>query len=143
MRFQVPQFIEVEDKIFGPFTFKQFLYLAGGAGMIAIAFSFLPKILAFFVAIPITALSVALTFYKINNRPFIFVLESFFKYLITRKLFIWKMSARGNKASVETLPNRQIILPKVSQSKLKDLTWDLSVRGEVNKNNENHKEENI
>ncbi len=34
MRFEVPQFIDVEDKIFGPFTFKQFLYLAGGAGLL-------------------------------------------------------------------------------------------------------------
>ncbi len=136
MRFQVPQFIEVEDKIFGPFTFKQFLYLAGGVGMIAITFSVLPKILAFFISIPIAALSLALTFYKINNRPFIFVLESFFKYLITKKLFIWKMSARGNKVSAEASPNRQIVLPKVSQSKLKDLTWNLSVRGESNKSKE-------
>lgn len=137
MRFQVPQFIEVEDKIFGPFTFKQFLYLAGGAGMIAIFFSVLPKILAFFVSIPIVALSLALTFYKINNRPFIFVLESFFRYLITRKLFIWKMSARGNKVPAEVSQNKQIVLPKVSQSKLKDLTWDLSVRGESDKSKEN------
>ena len=27
MQYQVPQFIEVEDKIFGPLTFKQFLYI--------------------------------------------------------------------------------------------------------------------
>ena len=32
MRFQVPQFIEIESKIFGPLTFKQFIYLAGGGG---------------------------------------------------------------------------------------------------------------
>jgi len=32
MRFEVPQFIEVEDKIFGPFTWKQFIYLMGGEG---------------------------------------------------------------------------------------------------------------
>jgi hypothetical protein len=131
MRFQVPQFIEVEDKIFGPFTFKQFLYLAGGAGMIAIFFTLLPRVLAFIVAIPIVALSLALTFYKINNRPFISVLESYFKYITARKLFIWKMEARGTKQiSMENgQPGKQIVLPKLSQSKLRDLTWDLSVKG--------------
>ena len=41
MRFQVPQFIEVEDKIFGPMTLKQFIYMAGGAGL-----SFLIYVLA-------------------------------------------------------------------------------------------------
>ena len=33
MQFQVPQFLDVEDKIVGPFTIKQFIYLAGGVGM--------------------------------------------------------------------------------------------------------------
>src|SRR3989344_2665997 len=32
MEYQVPQFIEVEDKIIGPLTLKQFIYLAGEAG---------------------------------------------------------------------------------------------------------------
>ncbi|TSC61742.1 MAG: SsrA-binding protein, partial [Parcubacteria group bacterium Athens0416_74] len=32
MQFQVPQFIEVEDKIVGPLTFKQFVFIAGGLG---------------------------------------------------------------------------------------------------------------
>ena len=38
MRFEVPQFIEIEDKIFGPFTWKQFVYLAGGVGLAAVIF---------------------------------------------------------------------------------------------------------
>jgi hypothetical protein len=29
MQFRVPQFIDIEDKLFGPLTFKQFIYLAG------------------------------------------------------------------------------------------------------------------
>ncbi|NCT02072.1 PrgI family protein, partial [Candidatus Parcubacteria bacterium] len=38
MRFEVPQFIEVEDKIFGPLTWRQFLYLSGGLGMAVVIF---------------------------------------------------------------------------------------------------------
>jgi len=30
MRHEVPQFIDIEDKIFGPLTFFQGLYLLGG-----------------------------------------------------------------------------------------------------------------
>lgn len=78
MRFQVPQFIEVEDKLFGPFTFKQFVYLAGAAGVVVALFTLLPKFLAFLVSIPVVALAGALTFLKINNRPFILMLEAFF-----------------------------------------------------------------
>ena len=43
MRFQVPQFIEIEDKIFGPLTIKQFIYIAGGAGLCFILFRFLVR----------------------------------------------------------------------------------------------------
>ena len=43
MRFQVPQFIEVEDKIFGPLTLKQFLYTAGGAAVGFIIWSIFPR----------------------------------------------------------------------------------------------------
>jgi hypothetical protein len=48
MRFQVPQFIEVEDKIFGPLTVKQFIYLAGGAGLVFILYHFLPTWISIF-----------------------------------------------------------------------------------------------
>ena len=33
MQFQVPQFTEVETKLIGPLTLKQFLWLAGGAAI--------------------------------------------------------------------------------------------------------------
>ena len=38
MRFEVPQFIEIEDKIIGPLTWKQFIYLAGGVGALLILY---------------------------------------------------------------------------------------------------------
>jgi hypothetical protein len=41
MRYQVPQFIDVEDKVIGPLTIKQFIYLAGGAGMCFVIFHFI------------------------------------------------------------------------------------------------------
>src|SRR3990172_12458701 len=45
MQFQVPQFIEIEDKIFGPLTFKQFIYVAGGAGACYLLWRVLPLLL--------------------------------------------------------------------------------------------------
>ena len=45
MRFEVPQFIEIEDKIFGPFTWKQFVYLGGGIGLAAVIFFTMPFLL--------------------------------------------------------------------------------------------------
>jgi len=46
MQFQVPQFIEVEDKIIGPLTFKQFVFVGGGFGMAYVLWRVLPILLA-------------------------------------------------------------------------------------------------
>src|SRR6185436_2346937 len=88
-QYQVPQFIEIEDKIFGPLTLKQFIYLAGGGGVILIFFSLLPIWLTVILGIPVAALSGALAFYQVNGRPFINVLEHAFEYLLGSKLYLW------------------------------------------------------
>ncbi len=128
MRFQVPQFIEVEDKLFGPFTFKQFIYLAGGAGAVVALFTTLPSFFAFILSIPIVGLSLALTFFRYNNRPFIFMLESLFSYYIGEKLYIWKKEQKQviKKRGAQTA-NPEVFIPKLSNSKLKDLSWSLDV----------------
>ena len=90
MQFNVPQFIEIEDKIIGPLTLKQFFYLAGGVALIIFFWYFLKFWLFIFLALPTAALSVSLAFVKINGRPFIFFLASMFGYLIKPKVYIWK-----------------------------------------------------
>jgi PrgI family protein len=129
MEYQVPQFIEVEDKIFGPLTIKQFIYLAGGGGLIAIIVLSLPLVFAIVLGIPIAALSGALAFYKINGKPFIEILESGFLYLLGGRLYLWK------KEKNEVVPEVAPEAPKVSlakaplsRRKLEDLAWSLDVR---------------
>ena len=90
MRFQVPQFIEVEDKIFGPLTLKQFIYLAGAGGVVFVLWRVFPLFIAIIVAAPVIALAGALAFYKINRRPFVFVLESALRYVLSNRLYVWK-----------------------------------------------------
>lgn len=94
MRFEVPQFIEVEDKIFGPFTWKQFIYLAGGGGVAIVLFFMLPFVIFVLLGVPIVALSGFLAFHKINNRPFSNFLESFVQYFAGNKLYLWKKEAQ-------------------------------------------------
>ncbi|MBX4195794.1 PrgI family protein [Candidatus Parcubacteria bacterium] len=135
MRFQVPQFIEVEDKIFGPLTFKQFIYVAGGGGIVAVLFTFLPKFLAFLIAIPVAMLAAGLAFYKVNDRPFALLVEDFFKFHTGSKLYIWKKT--DNKKPEGPLisgdkPLEQVYVPKLSGSKLKDLTFQLDVKQQNN-----------
>ena len=134
MRFQVPQFIEVEDKIFGPLTLKQFIYLAGGGGLSFLIYVFLNSLLL--SAIPIIAImpvSGALAFYKINNKPLVNVVEAAFKYYIGNKLYIWKKEEKrqpqNTQAALKDAKSyASIMVPKISDSKLKDLTWSLDIK---------------
>lgn len=130
MQFQVPQFIEVEDKIFGPLTIKQFVYLAGAAGMCFVALRFLNLYIGILVSLPIAALGLALAFYKANERqPFIVVLENMVKFYTNTKLYIWKKEQRKVEPNTEQPTNDESLLyiPKLSDSKLKDMTWNLDV----------------
>lgn len=144
MRFQVPQFIEVEDKIFGPLTLKQFVYLAGGAGLSFVIYRIIGSlIISFIPAAIILAFSFALAFYKINNKPFIYTLEAAFKYYTASKLYIWKKQPRTAvtpeaKTEEEAKQYASVMVPKISDSKLKDLTWSLDIK-ESMYNNQNQR----
>ena len=141
MQFQVPQFIEVEDKIFGPLTLKQFIYLAGGAGLCFIIYEFITLLIAVPLILLVAGFSAAMAFYKVNNKPFINVVESAFKYFFTAKLYIWKKEDRRpdpgkkltlNEAAAQAVKDGKnyagIMVPKISESKLKDLAWSLDIK---------------
>lgn len=90
MRFEVPQFIEIEDKIFGPFTWKQFVYLGGGVGIGVVTFLTLPIFFFALIGLPLAALGFALAFWPVNNRPFSIFLESIFRFYSNSQVYHWK-----------------------------------------------------
>lgn len=136
MRFQVPQFIEVEDKIFGPLTIKQFIYLLGGGGLSFIIYKFIGNIfISALLILPVVGFALALAFYKINNKPFINVVEAAFNYYIGNKLYIWKHVEKpiiAKEQDKDTTTVSDFYIPKLSDSKLKDLTWSLDIKQSQN-----------
>lgn len=90
MKFQVPQFIETETKLIGPFTLKQFLWLASGGALIFFLFLTLNKFIFFMVAIPIGATSAALAFVKINETPLVSYILYGINYFLNPKQYIFK-----------------------------------------------------
>ncbi len=132
MEYQVPQFIEVEDKIVGGLTLRQFIYLAGGAGFAVLTFFYLPFILWALIATPVVALALALAFYKMNGKPFIDVMEAAFMYYVGAKLFLWRKEAKkesteqGAGSPAPALPARGT--PKLTSGKLHELAWSLDIK---------------
>ena len=134
MQFQVPQFIEVEDKIFGPLTFRQFVYMAGGMGTCYILWRVLPVFIAGPLILAVGGLTASLAFLQYNGRPFINALEHGFYYLIRAKLYLWSNKQKGapatrvvqREAKVSEKP--LIRVPKLSDSKLHELAWSLDIK---------------
>jgi hypothetical protein len=131
MRYQVPQFIEVEDKIFGPLTLKQFIYIAGGGGLCLAFYTLLPLYFALLLAFPVMGFSLALAFYRVNDRPFITSVEHAFGYYLGSKLYLWKqrppeaMKSAKQEVVTQTSP---IVVPQLSESRLRDLAWSLNIK---------------
>lgn len=127
MQFKVPQFIDIEDKVFGPFTFRQFMYLAGGAGLTYISFKFLPLLIALVVGPACIAFALALTFFRYNDKPFINVVESFIRYYTRSRLYLWhKQSPKSAPTPLPTDTARGE-RATLTESKLKTLSWSLDV----------------
>jgi hypothetical protein len=141
MRYQVPQFIEFESKIIGPFTFKQFIYLLGGVGGTYIIYKIFGIFPGIILMIVLWALAGSLAFVKVNNKSFVDVLAAGFSYITKSKLYIWKKIDRPvtaeQKVEEMTSTTGGFLAPSLSQSKLKDLAWSLDVNKSVypSKNN--------
>lgn len=90
MQFQVPQFLDVEDKIFGPLTLKQFLYVAGAGGVSFMLFFALEEWLWLICTVIVGIIAITLAFVKFNGRPAIYMFLSALKYAWFPKLYLWQ-----------------------------------------------------
>ncbi len=132
MQFKVPQFIEMESKIVGQFTFKQVVYIGGALGVSYVLFKVLPMLLALPIAGVVVLFSWALVFFPKQKfgKPFIEITESAFKYITKSRLYTWKRGRPEPKMETrEKIIKREPILsiPKVSTGKLKDISKNLEV----------------
>lgn len=101
--FQVPQFIDIEDKIIGPLSLRQFLILVGTAALVFLSFKVLEVWLWIIVGGLIGALGIALAFLKINGQNFSRVAVNFLKYMINPRFYVWQRSGE-NKVLIKQQP---------------------------------------
>ncbi|HNW96472.1 MAG TPA: PrgI family protein [Candidatus Paceibacterota bacterium] len=112
--FQVPQFIDIEDKIIGPLSLRQFLILVGTAALAFLSFKVLQIWLWIIVGGLIGALGLALAFLKINGQNFSRVAVNFLRYMIHPRLYVWQRSGT-NKVLIKQQP--KIIKKEVVEKK--------------------------
>jgi len=132
--FQVPQYLDLEDKIVGPLTLKQFLYLAA-AFLISFGFFYVLQIwLWFIITAIVVSFSSALAFLKIGGKSFTGIFISAMKFYWHPRVFFWqheiptliniedkvssiKIPSFGLRKEKLSIPKLKISLPKITITK--------------------------
>ncbi|KKR48902.1 MAG: hypothetical protein UT86_C0002G0077 [Candidatus Magasanikbacteria bacterium GW2011_GWC2_40_17] len=89
MQFTVPQFIEVEDKIFGPITVRQFIILLVDGIILAICWKFTDLTLFIILLVILGGGGLVTAFLKVNGQPFHYFLLNFLQTLQKPTLRVW------------------------------------------------------
>lgn len=90
MQFQVPQFIETEDKVIGPFTIRQFIYI-GIAGAFSFFLYFTVQTWLFSIAsVFLFAAAGAFAFVKISGRPLVHIAQSALGFYWKPQIYVWQ-----------------------------------------------------
>lgn len=91
-QFVVPQFIEVEDKIFGPVTVRQFLILLGAGLVCFVAYRYADFALFVITLISVGGLSLVFAFVKINGQTFHYFILNIIQTTRRPGLRVWRKS---------------------------------------------------
>lgn len=93
MRFQVPQFVDIEDKIVGPFTLKQFLIYLGGVFVLIPAFLSFDLALFITVALPVAGITVLFAHFRFHGKSLFALITSSLQFASRGQLFTWQRTS--------------------------------------------------
>ena len=88
-QFTVPQFIDVESKIIGPITTRQFLIFLGAAIVIGISYRLFDFSLFLLITVLVIIIAGFFAFFKINGRPFHFFILNLIQTWRRPSLRVW------------------------------------------------------
>ena len=134
-QFVVPQFIDVEDKIIGPITVRQFVILLVSGGIMFAAYKLADFALFLTIAVITAIFTILFAFIKVNGRPIHFLLLNFIQTLKKPKLRVWdKTLSEGElKNYMQKVEIKPMIKPRekplVGSSRLAELALIVDTGG--------------
>jgi hypothetical protein len=94
MQFLVPQNIDLEDKVIGPLTLRQFIYLLVGGMVDYVWYVALPFSFFLIFGLITTIIALVFAFVKVQDQPFQKFIQSFVLYLLKPKIRVWQKDAK-------------------------------------------------
>jgi hypothetical protein len=136
--FTVPQFIDVEDKIIGPITTRQFIICLAGLSLLVPAWRFLGLVWFVIGGLFDFTVTFAFAFLKINGRPFHYFVLNVIQTFKKPSLRIWnhhnplKDLLSAEEAAAEVVP--KVTKPfkakeRLASSHLKELALIVDTKG--------------
>ncbi len=123
MQFQVPQFIETEDKVVGPFTLRQFMYVAGAGVLSAVLYFTVATWIWFILTVVILGGAIGVAFVKIEGRPLGNVILSALGFYWKPQTYIWK-SKEELTATAQSQEGGGLSLEKIITGTLLHKRWE-------------------
>ena len=131
MLINVPQYIDVEDKIVGPLTGKQLGWILGLGVILMILWNMVPAPVFFILGIPLTILFVALAFYKPYGQPLGSFVIFGILYFFRPKIYLWKRTPEKVIGATQKMQTATTVVKDkhISSQSLRDLAQMLDSEG--------------
>lgn len=132
-QFTVPQFIDVESKIIGPITVRQFMIFLSTAVVIGISYKLFDFSLFITITVILIILASAFSFVKVNGRPFHNFVLNVIQTLKKPNLRVWNNRAMPiEKQEIIKIKKEKVSIPKkryYKKSRLAELSLIVDTKG--------------
>ncbi len=135
-QFVVPQFLDVESKIIGPITARQFLIMLGVLLVEFVIYRiFLNLFIVLALGVPVLAIGLMFSFAKVNGQPFHFIVLNFIQTFRKPHLRVWDKTL--SDSDIRTFLQKveeEVVAPRVrkaplERSRLNELTLVVNTGG--------------
>jgi hypothetical protein len=133
-QFTVPQFIDIESKIIGPITTRQFVIFLGSALVIGLSYRIFDFALFITITVVVSIIAILFAFVKINGRPFHFFILNATQTLRRPKLRVWNNNTimRDKEKNIDVVTKLEVkIEPKeyYKKSRLAEVALIVDTQG--------------
>lgn len=138
MQFVVPQFIEVESKVIGPISVRQFIILLFTGGIIFIWYSLFSTVVFVLLGLITLAIGLVFAFAKVNSQPFHNFALSLIQTLRRPRLSLWQREvhrqvvvkvAKKDQADLQA-KRAMVTKPEVSPEHIAELSLIVDTSGQ-------------
>lgn len=107
-QFTVPQFIDVEDKIIGPITTRQFIIMLSCFALMGIFYKIFDFSAFIAVSVLVFAIFVTFAFAKVNGRPFHFFMLNLIQTFKKPSTRVWNHAINKTEAEYKLKEEKEI-----------------------------------